>query len=254
MRQKKIRISIVKYLNSIPFVYGLERSADKLGLEMHLDNPSDCARKLKNGEVDLGLIPISEYPSIPHGRLIGDYCIGADGPVYSVCLTGEKPIGELDRIYMDSHSRTSVNLAKILAKELWKREFSWLNAGDGFEKDLIRGKDGGVVIGDKVFGISGKYKFQYDLAEAWKELTGLPFVFAAWVSNCDLADDWVKEFNIALSVGVGSIPEVLSKFPYSDKLRGVDLLDYLTNKISYSLDKQKRAGMALFLKKIQELK
>lgn len=254
MRQKSIRVSVVKYLNSIPFVYGLEKSAEKLKLEIKLDNPSECARKLKAGEVDLGLIPISEFSSIPGGQVVGDYCIGAEGPVHSVCLAAEKPIEELKRIYMDPHSRTSINLAKILSKELWKKEFVWLDAEDGFEKELIRDTDGGVVIGDKVFEISGKYEFQYDLAEAWKELTGLPFVFAVWVATRPLDEDWVDEFNKSLAMGVGSIPEVLSHFPYHEKLSDVDLLDYLTNKISYSLDKQKRAGMALFLQKINNLK
>jgi chorismate dehydratase len=250
MSLDSIRVSVVKYLNSIPFVYGLEKSAGKIDFDLHFDTPSDCARKVRQGEVDLGLIPVSEFGSVQNGEIIGDYCIGADGPVYSVCLVGDKPINELERIYMDPHSRTSVNLAKILAREFWMKEFVWLETEDGFEKNLIKGRDGGVVIGDKVFGIAGRYPYQYDLAEQWKEMTGLPFVFAAWVANKPLDEDWVKEFNDALKIGVNSIPDVLAEFPYQNKLENVDLYDYLTNKISYTFDKQKRAGMALFLDKI----
>ncbi len=250
MSLNNVRVSVVKYLNSIPFVYGLEKSAAKVDLDLHFDTPAECARKLKEGEVDIGLIPVSEISSIKGGRIIGDYCIGADGPVYSVCLVGERPINELGRIYMDPHSRTSVNLAQILAREFWKKEFTWLKTDDGFEKNLIKGADGGVVIGDKVFGIAGRYPYQYDLADKWKEMTGLPVVFAAWVANKPLDAEWLKAFNNALKLGVGSIPDVLAEFPYQDKLHNVDLYDYLTNKISYAFDKEKRAGMALFLNKI----
>jgi chorismate dehydratase len=254
MYHEKIKVSVVKYLNSVPFVYGLEKFSGGLQIEMFFDTPADCAKKLKSGEVDLGLIPVSEISSLPESYVISDYCIGAEGPVFSVCLAGDRPIDQLKRIYLDSHSRTSVNLAKILAAELWKKEFNWLEAGPNFEKDLIKQADGGVVIGDKVFGISGKYLYQYDLAEEWKKLTGLPFVFAAWVSNRPLEEEWISDFNRALSFGVQSIPEVLERYSGEYKLHGADLLDYLSNKISYPFDKQKRAGMALFLQKLKNIK
>lgn len=250
MGQKKIRVSIVKYLNSIPFVFGLEKYEKELNIELQFDTPADCADKLKSDKADLGLIPVSEISTITNGTIVGEYCIGADGPVFSVCLTGDSPVEEMERIYMDPHSRTSVNLAKILAREVWMKEFTWLEAESGFEKDLIKEKDGGVVIGDKVFEVSGKYKYQYDLAEAWKEYTGYPIVFAAWVANRQLESAWIQEFNEALAHGVSSIPQVLKKYSYQDQLQNVDLEDYLTHKISYPLDKRKRAGMALFLEKI----
>ena len=252
MNSDLVRVSVVKYLNSIPFVYGLQRSSGRLGLDISVDTPAECARKLKAGEADIGLIPISEFGAIPGGYILGDYCIGADGPVYSVCLASELPVGELRRIYMDPHSRTSVNLVKVLARDYWKMDFDWLDAEEGFEQEKIEGTTGGVVIGDKVFGIAGRYNYQYDLAETWKKMTGLPFVFAAWVSNRNFDESWKDGFNQALAGGVGSIQNALDEYPYNDKLKGVDLFDYLTNKISYRLDNKKRAGMALFLKKLKE--
>jgi chorismate dehydratase len=252
MNSDLIRVSVVKYLNSIPFVYGLQRSAGRLGLEISVDTPAHCAKRLAGGDADIGLIPISEFGNIPGGYILGDYCIGADGPVYSVCLASDSPVEELRRIYMDPHSRTSVNLVKVLARDYWKKDFEWVDAEDGFEQHRIGGTDGAVVIGDKVFGIAGRYRYQYDLAETWKKMTGLPFVFAAWVSNRDFDQAWKDEFNLALAGGVGSIESALEEYPYGDKLGGVDLHDYLTNKISYQLDNKKRAGMALFLKKLKE--
>ena len=120
MSTENIRVSVVKYLNSIPFVYCLEKTSG-LNIDLHFDTPSECALKLKKNEVDLGLIPVSEIASIENGNIIGDYCIGADGPVYSVCLVGERPVEELDRIYMDPHSRTSVNLARSCAYKRYSR-------------------------------------------------------------------------------------------------------------------------------------
>ena len=254
MTHKIIRVSVVKYLNSIPFVYGLDHFAGDLNIDMVLDTPADCAGKLKSGGADLGLIPVSEISALSDSYIVGDYCIGADGPVFSVCLTGDRPVEELERIYLDSHSRTSVNLVKILAREFWKKEFVWIPGKDGFEKNLIHEGDGGVVIGDKVFGIAGKYKYHYDLAEIWKEHTSFPIVFAAWVANKEIDAGWIGEFNSALAFGVGSIPEALDQYSYENQLKGVDLLDYLTHKISYPFDKKKRAGMALFLQKIKNNK
>jgi len=253
MNSDLIKVSVVKYLNSIPFVYGLQKASGRLGLEILVDTPADCARRVRSGDADIGLIPVSEMENIPGGYILGDYCIGADGPVYSVCLASDRPVHELERIYMDPHSRTSVNLVKVLARDFWNMDFEWMDADDGFEKVKIGGRDGGVVIGDKVFGIAGVYRYQYDLAEAWKEMTGMPFVFAAWVSTKDLDSAWKLEFNRALAEGAGSIGQALEAYPYGDKLKDVDLFDYLTNKISYPLDNKKRAGMALFLKKLKDI-
>lgn len=253
MSIEKVRVSVVKYLNSAPFYYGLENFKGDLPLELHYDTPADCAAKLMTGIVDAGLVPVAVIPLLPESYIIGEYCIGADGPVMSVRLVGDNPVECLKRIYLDPHSRTSVKLIKILASELWKRDYTWLDTGDGFEKHLISGSDGGVVIGDKVFGILDRYEYQYDMAESWIELTGLPFVFAVWVANRRLDPLWIDNFNRALELGLGSIPEFLKTSDLNSRYPGIDLHSYLTKNVSYPLDKQKRAGMALFLEKIKSI-
>jgi len=114
MQQKKIRLSAVSYLNTKPFIYGLFRGELAEEIELSLDIPSECARKLKAGEVDLALTPVAIIPELPQAWLVSDYCIGSTGTVKTVCLFSEKPLPEIKRILLDFHSRTSVALTRIL--------------------------------------------------------------------------------------------------------------------------------------------
>jgi chorismate dehydratase len=147
---KKIRISAVSYLNSLPFVYGLTHSSLINECDISLDIPSVCAEKLINGTVDIGLIPVAAIPQVPNATIISDYCIGANGEVKTVCLFSEVPLNEIKTILLDYQSRTSVLLVKILAKEFWKINPEFINAEAGFEQK-IKGTTAGVVIGDRTF-------------------------------------------------------------------------------------------------------
>ena len=109
---EKVKISVVSYLNSKPFIYGLKHSELINNVELSLDIPSDCARKLLNGEVDLGLIPIAVIPKLKEHYIISDYCIGAEGKVTSVMMYSEVPLQEISTILLDYQSRTSVTLAR----------------------------------------------------------------------------------------------------------------------------------------------
>ncbi|MCB0401553.1 MAG: menaquinone biosynthesis protein, partial [Flavobacteriales bacterium] len=173
----KVKVSAVSYLNTLPFLYGIKQSGLEQEIDLSLDIPSDCARKLLNDEVDLGLVPVAIIPQLKEHHIISDYCIGADGPVDTVALFSDVPLEEIENIYLDYHSRSSVTLVQLLAKAFWKIKPNWIRAEEGFI-DQIQGTTAGVVIGDRTFGLSKKYK--YDLAEAWKAFTGKPFVFAAW--------------------------------------------------------------------------
>ncbi|HTF05926.1 MAG TPA: menaquinone biosynthesis protein, partial [Bacteroidia bacterium] len=178
----------MSYLNSKPFIYGLEKLPPK-DCELSLDIPSECARKLLSGEVEIGLVPVAVLKSMPQYHIISDYCIGAVGKVDSVKLYSEVPLEKIDEVLLDYQSRTSVALVKILAKELWKINPRWSPAQEGFETE-ISGTKAAVIIGDRTFSLPGpkdssrgKYSYEYDLSEAWFTLTGLPFVFAVWASR-----------------------------------------------------------------------
>ncbi len=233
-------------------MYGIfENKLDKL-IDLTLDIPSVCAEKLKSGEADLGLVPVAVLPELKSPHIVSDYCIGSVRKVKTVCLFSETPIGEIKEIYLDYHSKTSVELIKILLANHWKIAPKLINAEVGFE-DKIKGTSAALVIGDRAIALHAKFTYCYDLGEAWNDYSGLPFVYAAWVSNQPLDDEFLELFNQALSKGIEEIPKLIYLLPTPQP--GFDLHDYFTNNISYRFDTDKRKALSRFLsemnKKIQ---
>ena len=243
---KKIKISAVSYQNTIPFLYGIENSEfiDR-NTCVSLDIPSECARKLLDNEVDIGLIPIAILPLLEKYTIISDYCIGAEGDVKTVLLLSEVPLNEIERVYLDYQSRTSVNLLIVLAKHFWQINPVFKHARPGYE-DEISGTTAGVVIGDRCFSLKNKYKYVYDLSGEWTKFTNLPFVFACWVANKELDATFVEQFNSALKFGIEHITESIANYS-NHLLNDEELLSYLKNDIKFLFDDKKRQGLNLFL-------
>jgi chorismate dehydratase len=246
-----IKISCVSYLNSAPFIYGIRNHVFTEKIQLSLDNPADCARKLISGEADIGLVPVASISSIPDAEIISDYCIGANGLVRSVTLLGEVPVTEMKTVLLDYQSRTSVSLVRILAREHWNVSPVFRNTAVGYE-ELIHGDTGGVVIGDRSLAVSPQYPFVYDLSGEWKKMTGLPFVFACWVSNRKVAPSFLAEFNDALTTGLNDPEGVIAGLPPGE-ISPVQIREYLAHSISYTLDEAKRKGLRLFLNYLKAL-
>ncbi len=235
------KISVVSYLNSKVFIKGLEQ--DPI-FDFRLDVPAECARKLRDNEVDIGLIPVATIPEIPNANIISDFCISAFGAVNSVFLFSNVPVQEIKKIYLDNHSRTSNKLCKFLIENHWKINVEWLNRSTDFVE--INDSEAFVLIGDRTFDLIDKYKFQYDLAEEWNNYNGLPFVFAAWVANKEIDKDFIQKFNAALANGIQKIEDVIAENLVPD----FDVDDYLKNKIQYHLNEEKHKAINLFLKSL----
>jgi chorismate dehydratase len=248
MTNDKVKISAVSYLNTKPFLYGLQHSGLINDIHLSLDVPSVCAAKLINGEAQVGIVPVAAIPQIKDARVITDYCIGADGIVASVCIYSNVEINSIERLLLDYQSRTSVKLAEVLLKNYWKHLTEFVPAKEGYE-NTISGSTAGVIIGDRTFSLQNKYKYVYDLAEAWKQWTGLPFVFAAWVSRVSLSDIFVEKLNKAFEYGIKHIDDVAKE--EQSNYPGYDVKHYLTKNISYPLDNKKREAMEKFLKLIK---
>lgn len=244
----KYKISAVSYLNTIPFIYGLKNSPIFGQIELSLDFPALCADKLIRGAVDIALVPVVAIPQLENPNIFSNYCIGANGEVGTVCLYSDVPINEIESIALDYQSRTSVSLLKILLNEYWDLNPELKNTEIGFE-DSIRGKHAALVIGDRAFVLNRKHAYIYDLSANWKQLTGLPFVFATWVSNKELPKDFILTFNVALEHGLQNMNKAIAlegdNYPSCENSE-----DYLNNKISYHLDSEKKKGMELFFSKI----
>lgn len=239
-----ISITAVSYLNTKPFLYGLLKSGLKEEIDLQLDIPSVCAEKLKSGKVDLGLVPVAIIPELETPHIVSEYCIGTVGAVKTVCIFSQVPIKEMTHIYLDFHSRTSVELAKILMRDYWQVQPEILPAKEGFESK-IEGTTGALIIGDRSIGLDKKYQYVYDLGDVWMKHTGLPFVFAAWVSNHRLDPKFVKKLNAALELGLQEIPELMFLIPPPHP--SFDLNEYFTHYISYRMDEGKKKALDLFL-------
>jgi chorismate dehydratase len=250
---KTVKISIVNYTNTLPFKWALKKSELLKEIDLQEDIPSICAQKLQFKQVDIALVPVALLAELDQYEIVSDYCIGADGIVDSVKLYSNVPFDQIEIITLDYQSRSSIALTKILCEHYWRIQPKFENAKPGFESHL-QGKNANVVIGDRTFDLNaclperqGKFKYEYDLAETWKAMTGLPFVFAAWVSTEKIDEGFIKKFNAVLKEGIENIAVSVNESSEL-KISKEKALDYLTKKISYDLDEQKRKGMDLFLR------
>ncbi len=240
---KKIRIGAVSYLNTRPMIYGMRNPEIADRIELQMDYPARTAAKLMNDEIDLGLIPVAVIPRLKEYHLVSDYCIGCDGEVGSVAVFGDEPIQHLRSVWLDYQSRTSVALTKILLRDHWRISPELLAADNDDYMEHIHGNTGGLVIGDRAFIQRKRSAFMFDLGQAWKEHTGLPFVFATWVSNKQIDEEFIALFNEANAVGLGQLDKVIAENPFSH----TDLDHYYRVNMSYAFDETKKAGMKKFL-------
>lgn len=238
----------MSYLNAKPLLYGIKNHPVSEKIELVEDYPSRIAQMLIDGEIDIGLIPVAATCEMKEWHIIGDYCIGCNGPVASVCIFSEVPIEQIKRVYLDYQSRTSVNLARVLLKEFWKREVEYIDAtGEDF-RSQIKGTTAGVIIGDRALEQRLQSSYIFDLGEAWKDHTGLPFVFAAWIANKKISQNFIGLFNEANQSGLELLDKVIAENPYE----AYNLSKYFKKCISYKIDEEKRKGLYLFLEKLKE--
>lgn len=243
-----LQISAVKYLNTQPYIYGLEGGSGRDIWNLTLDTPADCARKLSDNKVDIGLVPVAAIPQLIDYRPVTEWGIGADGAVQSVMLLSKVRIEAVKAVYLDYQSKTSNALLRILLKEYFGQDLTLLDSREGYEQG-IKNEVAGLVIGDRALKMKSQYPYSYDLAQIWKEMTGLPFVFARWVAS----ERVTKEIEVALEQafedGMARRQEIANKvelaYPNSD------IKSYLQNDIKYKLGPSYWQGLALFQEKHQ---
>jgi chorismate dehydratase len=244
---KKIKVGIVSYLNTRPLVYGLKLPPIANEIELIEENPARLAELLISDEIDVGLIPVAVVPQLEKYFICGDYCIATETEVASVCLFSEVPVNEIEKVYLDYQSRSSVALLKWLMKEYWNIHPEMVQATDDDYRKKIQGTTAGLVIGDRAFEQRKISTFIYDLASEWRSITGLPFVFAAWISKQPLPGSFIQKFNEANAIGLGHIDEIVANLQFDL----YDLKKYYALHLSYKFDDRKRKGMELFLQYIR---
>ncbi len=245
----KIKVGAVSYLNTKPLLYGIKRDEALLEqVELLEEFPSKIAAMLLDGSIDVGLVPVRIIPLLKESYIISDYCIGSDGEVASVGLFSDVPLREIETVLLDYQSRTSVALCKVLCKHYWNIEPVFEDGGVDFIQH-IQGKTAGVVIGDRALKLRESMPHEFDLAFAWKNMTGLSFVFAAWVANKKLPQDFIAAFNTANAEGIFQLDDVIAENPYPH----YDLQVYYRKNISYLLDDKKRQGLEKFLELLETI-
>ena len=244
----RIRVGVVNYLNTKPLLYGLQRPPISEQIDLIAAYPAKLAEMLAADEIDIGLIPVATIPELPSCHIVGNYCIGAEGEIASVCLFSEVPMDQVKKVYLDYQSRSSVALLQWLMREYWGISPEIIQATDESYRQEIKGTTAGLVIGDRALEQRKISTFIYDLGSEWRSITGLPFVFAAWVSTRKLPDEFIQLFDEANAMGLDHIDEIVATTPFDI----YDLKKYYNLHLSYRLDERKRQGMRRFLSEIAQ--
>jgi len=239
-----ITISAISYLNTLPFVYGINHSEILTNFNFILEIPSVSAKRFIHNEVDIALIPVAALKQIESYHLLNEYCIGSHGEVKTVLLLSQVPLNSIKKIHLDYHSLTSVNLAKVLAQHYWEIFPEWINFTD---ENTYSEKESIVAIGDKTFQLKGKFNYVYDLSKEWNDFTGLPFVFACWVAKKSLSPEIIAQFTAALKWGVENKKDAITKLFNIHLFPNININEYLEKNIDYLFDEPKKKALNLFL-------
>ena len=210
--------------------------------------PAQIAQNLLDDTIDIGLVPVAIMPLLANPQIVSKYVIGSEGAVASVALFSQVPMDQIEKLYLDYQSRTSVALAKVLLSKYWNNEVEFLTATEGYINE-ISGTTAGIIIGDRALTSLKRFEHIYDLGLAWKAYTGLPFVFAAWVSNKPIPSAFMKAFDAANEYGLQHLDEVIALIPATEQV--YDLHKYYTENISYEFTPEKRRGLEKFLEALK---
>ncbi len=271
-----IRISIVEYLNTAPLVWGFTDGPLKGKYDLRFTVPSVCAEQLRRGDVDVAIIPAIEYQTIPDTVVLPEMAVAARGPVRSILVVGRKPVELAQRIALDTSSRSSRALVRLLCRSFWKVQPEFVDAPPD-PAAMLQVADAALVIGDPALRIAlkmdalGEKKpsgeeccggdpgewpipglqafFLYDVAHEWMEMTGKPCVLAIWVARRDVVTpELVADFLASKAYGLARISEIAEGASLKLDLPAPALEKYLRDNIDYSLDQENRAGLELYFR------
>ena len=241
-----LRLGAVSYLNTKPLVFGLEAQPDRFAIRF--DVPSQCAALLHDGRVDLGLIPAIEYLRGEYA-IVPDIGIVSDGPVATVAIFSRVPVDRVKTLALDTSSRTSVALTKILCARHWHIS-PVLVAADPDLRDMLSRADAALVIGDPAFEIDPEAMgvTKTDLGAEWSALTGLPFVYAMWTGRHGAVSSvQVRALQDARDAGVAHLAAIGKAESGGDPAREARNLVYLRDNLKYGLGEREAAGLRRFL-------
>lgn len=241
---RRLRLGAVSYLNVEPIIHGL---SDDPRFELVRDVPSRIASRLHAGEIDLGMIPSIEYASGDYAIVPG-IAIGSRGTVRSVVLLHAGPLERVSRVALDTSSRTSVALVKILLPERLGRTPEYLAAAPD-PTAMLEAADAALLIGDPALAYDGP-AHRLDLGEAWLQATGLPFVFAFWAGRPGAVEPGdVARLQRALAEGLTRFHEIASAYNGCGAGHAAENEAYLRRNMSYGLGEGELLGLREFYRR-----
>ncbi len=244
--RRKIRVVAADFLNSLPLT--IEMAEDDM-FEFEYVVPSEGARRMMEKEAEIALLPVAAVAEIGGLEIVPGPCIGANGRVESVVIVSESPIDSIERLYVDDASRTSVVLAKIFLDSVGKGDLPFIRLSGHKIPEHVGGTDAGLLIADIAFQKSKRFKYRHDLADAWKRLTGEPFVFAVWAAQPGvLTPDLVERINRRFWDGIARKHQIIDAWSAEHGSPRAEVADYLDERIQFNLNKPAWYGMQEFFR------
>jgi chorismate dehydratase len=273
----KLRISIVEYLNTAPLVWGFAEGPLEGKYELSFTVPSQCAEALRRGDVDVAIIPSIEYQRMENVVVLPGMAVAAKGEVRSILVVSKRPIDMAKRIALDSSSRSSAALVKLLAAGYWGIKPEYVEAAPD-PSQMLKEADAALIIGDPALRVALKMEalaaklpgggsccqgdpedmpvpgfetvFVYDVAYQWREMTGKPCVLAIWAGRRDaITPEVVADFQESKRYGMEHIREISEAASVKLDLPAKALERYLVNNIDFNLDAENLEGLRLYYEK-----
>ena len=249
----RLRIAAVSYLNAVPLVWGLKKGPHRERFDVRYIVPSRCADDLREGRVEAGIIPSIEYQRIPGLRIVPGLCIASAGPVRSVMLIARRPMKEVRTVALDTSSRTSACLVKILLPRHFRINPRLVPHAPDIAA-MLRECDAARMIGDPAMATDFPGLDVYDLADQWRAMTGLPFVFAIWAVRREaVTPDLAAAFQASAAYAMEHLEEIVREESARTGLTAALVHSYLTENIDFNLDERNLAGLRRFFALAQEM-
>ena len=242
------RVSVVKYLNTVPLIWGMLKGEQRGKFDLDFTTPALCAGAVRSGQADVGIIPSIEYQRMDDAEIVGGVSIASKDRVKSVLLLSKAPIEKIRTVALDNSSRTSVALLDILLRRFYGRAVDSIPLAPDPD-EMLKRADAALVIGDPALAYDGQVAEVYDLAAEWKKFTGLPFVFALWAGRAGAKLAGIRQdFEDSRDFGLTRIDEIAEEFAPKYGLEPHQVKVYLTENIDYTLDEENLEGLRLFYK------
>ena len=246
------KVSAVQYLNTVPLIWGMLKGDQQGKFELAFTTPAMCADDVRQKKAHIGIIPSIEYHRIENAEIISGISIASKSEAKSVLLISKVPVEKIKTIAMDSSSRTSAALVRILMRKFYSR---WIHVTQSLPRpvEMLKRADAALIIGDPALAYDGQASHVYDLAAEWKKFTGLPFVFALWVGHAEVRlSRYRPDFEASRNYGLAHVDDIAAEYGPKLHMDPAAVKTYLTQNIDYSLDEENRKGLRLFFKLARE--